>query len=73
MCCECGGKYSTACHNADDLFQTAYQRRKALPDSFGERHAKYGMEAVYESTSLGEDLFECQQGNYLALDTNLSR
>ncbi|KAL5495275.1 hypothetical protein ACEPAI_738 [Sanghuangporus weigelae] len=46
---------------ADDLFQSAYKRRKALPDSFGEVHAKFAMAAVEESTSLGERLFECQQ------------
>ncbi|KAL5535512.1 hypothetical protein ACEPAF_3606 [Sanghuangporus sanghuang] len=46
---------------ADDLFQSAYKRRKALPDSFGEVHAKFAMAAIEESTSLGERLFECQQ------------
>ncbi|PAV22369.1 hypothetical protein PNOK_0232600 [Pyrrhoderma noxium] len=46
---------------ADDLFQNAYKRRKALPDSFGEIHAKFAVTAIEESTSLGERLFECQQ------------
>ncbi|KAH8120305.1 hypothetical protein DFH11DRAFT_1559424 [Phellopilus nigrolimitatus] len=46
---------------ADDLFQTAYKRRKAMPDSFGELHAKFATLAIDESTVLGERLFECQQ------------
>ena len=46
----------------DDLFQTAYKRRKSLPDSFGEKHASFAKTAVEESTALGERLFECQQG-----------
>ena len=48
----------------DDLFQQAYKRRKRLPDSFGEEQAKYTMDAIHESTSLGEQLFQCQQGFY---------
>lgn len=46
----------------DDLFQNAYKRRYALEDSFGEKHAKLTMVAIEDSTSLGERLFECQQG-----------
>ncbi|EJD03967.1 uncharacterized protein FOMMEDRAFT_19284 [Fomitiporia mediterranea MF3/22] len=46
---------------ADDLFQSAYKRRKALPDSFGEIHAKFAAAAIDESTTVGERLFECQQ------------
>ncbi|KAI5124712.1 hypothetical protein M0805_004318 [Coniferiporia weirii] len=46
---------------ADDLFQNAYKRKKAMPDSFGELHAKFATAAIDESTSLGERLFECQQ------------
>ena len=50
---------------SDDLFQNAYKRRKALPDSFGEIHAKFAVTAIEESTSLGERLFECQQGLFV--------
>lgn len=46
----------------DDIFPTAYMRRKELPDSFGELHAKYAVAALDESTSVGERLFECMQG-----------
>ena len=47
---------------SDDLFQSAYKRRKALPDSFGEMHAKFAHAVIEETTSLGEYLFENLQG-----------
>ena len=52
---------------ADDLFHDAYKRRKALPDTFGETHAKLAVKYVDESTALGERLFENMQSMYYSL------